>query len=308
MEAITHRQFQIRTDLQTVWDQITGSAGTVPFENGVPAPFFEYAVSSSWLDKRFLDRNRLWFDGDACVGSVFYEDPVSRIFFSVRKGYEFLAGEMMRYADEHMPAGSGSRELVLFPQQTGLIAAAEELGYRLDHSEDIMVLDMTQTELNRPLPEGFRFVHGSDLDPLRLAECTWKGFGHETSIGPFAGWDKDDPEDSWNPWKQYHNILDSMTDPPPHSTHELDLAVEDENGRYACYAGMWWVSENRLAYMEPLCTVPEHRGKGLASAVLSEHCRILRQLGAEYMTGGGMDFYRHIGFDTNISWLFYSRA
>ena len=36
-------------------------------------------------------------------------------------------------------------------------------------------------------------------------------------------------------------------------------------------AGMWWVPEDHLAYMEPLCTVPQHRRKGLASAALTQH-------------------------------------
>ena len=48
--------------------------------------------------------------------------------------------------------------------------------------------------------------------------------------------------------------------------------------------------------MEPLCTVPEHRGRGLAAAALSRHDRILRPLGAEIMTGGGSEFYKKVGF------------
>ena len=46
--------------------------------------------------------------------------------------------------------------------------------------------------------------------------------------------------------------------------------MENEAGEYVCYAGLWWVPENKLAYMEPLCTVPEYRHMGLASAALSE--------------------------------------
>ena len=66
--------------------------------------------------------------------------------------------------------------------------------------------------------------------------------------------------------------------------------------KYVCFSGMWWVPENHLAYMEPLCTVPEHQHKGLAAAALSEHVRRLRPLGAEVMTGGGNPFYEKIGY------------
>jgi len=58
---------------------------------------------------------------------------------------------------------------------------------------------------------------------------------------------------------------------------------------------MWWTPENHLAYMEPLCTVPEYRYRGLASAALSELYRRMKPLGATHMTGGGNPFYRKIG-------------
>jgi len=41
----------------------------------------------------------------------------------------------------------------------------------------------------------------------------------------------------------------------------------------------------------------------LAAAALSKHARRMKALGAEYMTGGGDDFYRRLGYDTSIRWL-----
>ena len=66
------------------------------WRNGVPAPFLEYALSSTWMDKSYLYRNRLWFDGDTMVGVVFYENPSTDVFFSLRPGYEILAEELSR--------------------------------------------------------------------------------------------------------------------------------------------------------------------------------------------------------------------
>ena len=60
---------------------------------------------------------------------------------------------------------------------------------------------------------------------------------------------------------------------------------------------MWFVPETHLAYLEPLCTVPEYRRKGLAAAVLSEHYKNTKALGADHMTGGGDEFYSRIGFE-----------
>ena len=83
--------------------------------------------------------------------------------------------------------------------------------------------------------------------------------------------------------------------------------LANEKEEYVCYAGMWWVPENNLAYMEPLCTIPEYRGRGLAAAALSRHYHRLKPLGAKYMTGGNNDFYKKIGYHEGTNWVIYSR-
>jgi GNAT superfamily N-acetyltransferase len=98
-----------------------------------------------------------------------------------------------------------------------------------------------------------------------------------------------------------------MTAPAPHATHEYDVIIADENGEYVCFSGMWWVPENKLAYMEPLCTHPDHRGKGLASAALSRHYHRMKALGATHMTGGGDPFYEKLGYGKGIYWTFWKR-
>jgi hypothetical protein len=61
------------------------------WRNGVPAPFLEYALSSSWMDKSYTHRNRIWMDGEQIVAFCFTENPVTDIYFSLRPGYEMLA-------------------------------------------------------------------------------------------------------------------------------------------------------------------------------------------------------------------------
>lgn len=63
-----------------------------------------------------------------------------------------------------------------------------------------------------------------------------------------------------------------------------------------------------LVYMEPLCTVPEYRRRGLAAAALSELYRRLKPLGATHMTGGGDPFYAKIGFEPCVEWGYYERS
>ncbi len=285
---ITHRQYRILSDHMAVYQFMTDIYER-DWRNGVAAPFLEYALSSDWMDKSYVHRNRLWFDGEFIVAMVFYENPVTDVYFSLRPGYEFLADEMVAYAASGMPKKDGKNKLIIFGAQKALMAAAERAGYRQVWSDWDMQYDFSQP-LDYPLPEGYRFAD-APLDIAKCSECCWKGFGHEAEEGP---WDGD---------IEYTGGLLTA----PHATGELDVAIEDEAGNYVCYAGMWWTPENKLAYMEPLCTVPAHQRKGLAAAALSEMYRRTKILGATHMTGGTNPFYKKIGYEPAVEWTYWER-
>ena len=294
----TTKQFQILTDVSLAWDLMT-DVYSPDRKNGPAAPFFEYAVNSSWLNKDFLYLDRFWLDGDRTVAFVFYEHPATNLYFVLRPGYEALADEMIVYAENAFPAGDEARELVLYSGQTALLRAAEKRGYRAAWQEATQIFDFRIGRLDYPLPAGYHFVSGSEADPLKAAKCLWEGFNSE-ELGPFVDWHVPTKNEGRSPYELYQSVLSSTLAPPPHATYEHDVIIADERGEYVCFSGMWWVEKNRLAYMEPLCTVPEHRHKGLAAAALSEHDCRLRPLGAAIMTGGGNEFYRKIGYKNEI--------
>ena len=93
----------------------------------------------------------------------------------------------------------------------------------------------------------------------------------------------------------------------PHATTELAVIIADEQDEYVCYAGMWWIPQNKLAYMEPLCTVPEYRNRGLAAAALSEMYRKTKKMGATHMTGGFNGFYQKIGYRPAEKWTYWKK-
>jgi len=285
---ITHRQYRILSDHMAVYQFMT-EIYERDWRNGVPAPFLEYALCSDWMDKSLVHRNRLWFDGDKIVALVFYENPVTDVYFSLRLGYEFLAEEMVAYAESDMPRKDGKQRLVIFGAQTALVEAAKKAGWRKEFGYWEKVRDFAEP-LERSLPAGYRFAD-TPLDVAKCCECCWKGFDHEAVEGP---WDGD---------FEYAGALLTA----PHATADLAVAIENEKGEYVCYAGMWWTPENHLAYMEPLCTVPEHRRKGLAAAAMSELYRRTKPLGATHMTGGGDPFYDKVGFKPEIEWCFWTK-
>ena len=292
MRNITTKQFQILSDNQIVWDLLVENYA----DNGVEAPFFEYALTSSWLDKHYLYLNRLWFDGEKAVGFVFYEQPCTDVYFGLSHGYEALADEMIEYAEKCMPGNVEEKTFIFNPEQKVLMEAAGKRGYRQNFISENYVIDFGIAILNYQLPDGFHFVEPDDVDPVKLAICCWKGFDHEDK-GPFENWEAEDSGTSWNPQKAYQGIISDVMAPPPHSTYGHNIIVANEKEEYVCFSGMWWVEKNKLAYMEPLCTIPEYRHKGLAAAALSEHYRRMKELGAECMTGGGNEFYHRIGYN-----------
>ncbi|MBR5345928.1 MAG: GNAT family N-acetyltransferase [Clostridia bacterium] len=302
---ITTKQFQKDTDLNLVWNFLVEVYDREK-GGGVAAPFFEYALCASWMDDTYLSLDRLWFDGPKVVGFVFYESPVTDIYFRIRPGYEFLAEEMVDYAMDHMPDFESKQQFVLFNGQEYLMEIAEKRGFTLQFDYENRVFDFAN-ELNHGLPAGFHFVDAADADPVKLAKCCWYGFNHHLDKGEFVNWTAEDESPAWTPAKAYQGILDSFQNPPPHSTYGYNIIIADQNDEYVCFSGMWWVRENHLAYMEPLCTVPQYRKMGLASAALTEHYRRLKPLGATHMTGGGDPFYEKIGYGKGSHWYFYAR-
>lgn len=135
----------------------------------------------------------------------------------------------------------------------------------------------------------------TDLDLAKAAQCCWKGFDHESKEGSRESVAKNQTEAA------YHLAQ------APHATMQYSVAIENKSGQYVCCAGMWWTPANKLAYMEPLCTIPEYRRRGLASAALSEMYRKMNPLGATHMTGGANNLYQVLGFKPMITFTYWTR-
>lgn len=286
MKEITTRNFRILCDFMEV-RQFMVEIYEKDWRNGVPAPFLEYALSSDWMDKSFTHRWRIWQEGEQIVAFVFCENPINCIYFNLRPGYEALAEEMVFYAHKYMPRIDGKLEFDLIEGQSALRQAAGRAGYVQTGGYNEMVYDFDKP-LEYSLPKGFHFVEAGAFDVAKVMECCWRGFDHEAAEGKWDG----------NAESGFHMLM------APHATPQYNVIVANSKGDYVCYAGMWWTPENHLAYMEPLCTVPEERNKGLAAAALSELYRRMKPLGATHMTGGGNPFYAKIGFKPCIEWTF----
>ena len=287
--AVTFRSYRLLADHMAVYDFLC-EIYAPDNQNGVCAPFVEYALCSDWMDASLCHRWRIWEDEGRMVAFCFTENPPEDVYFCLRPGYEYLADEMVQYADGCMGKSDDKRRLVIFAAQQAVLQAAERAGYHKEfgYTEYGYYYDVP---FERTLPEGFRFTAPGEVEVGKALECCWKGFDHEAEEGPWDG----DVEDG------LHLLA------APHITPDCAMAVVDEKGNYACYGGMWWTERNKLAYLEPLCTVPEHRKKGLAAALLSEMAKRMGAKGATLMTGGADVFYQKIGFKPTCTWSFWKK-
>ena len=286
--GITTKQFQKFTDLNLVWDFLVDIYEQKK-DNGVAAPFFEHAIKASWVDSSYSYLDRLWFDGDKVVAFVFYEAPVTDIYFNVRPGYEFLADELIDYAITTMPDFDNEQQFVLFGGQDYLKHAAEKRGYKQVFEYDDLVFDF-ENELNYELPEGYHFVEPKDFDVVKLSKLCWYGFGHGDE-GEFKDYDKYDNSLDWTPAKSHKDIVGDFMAPSPHSTGKYAIVIADRDEEYVCFSGMWWIPENKLA-----------------AAALTKHYRRMKALGATHMTGGGDPFYAKIGYGKGFHWSFWKKV
>ena len=85
---------------------------------------------------------------------------------------------------------------------------------------------------------------------------------------------------------------------------DLDHVVEAPDGSFAAFCLAWIDEENRAGLLEPVGTHPDHRRRGLATAVCTGALRSLRAIGAGVVVIGSEDggpaetVYEGIGFET----------
>ncbi len=80
--------------------------------------------------------------------------------------------------------------------------------------------------------------------------------------------------------KRTGEMMKGLADAPAYRP-EHDLAAIAPDGTFAAYAGVWWDEVNRYIIFEPVGTHPDHRRRGLASALMAEGLRIGAALGAD---------------------------
>lgn len=283
MEKVIKRPFRELCDFYEVYHFMRRNFA-LDCRNGCYAPFFEYSLATPWSDNSQNHRFAIWEDRGEAAAVCWYEGGIGEAYFNVSEAYSFLIPEMLEHAEERLRDSQGKLQLKVFASQKKVLEEAARRGYQVVYGEKQGLLDFSKVKLDYALPAGYSFETVRPYDMEKLVDMTWRGF--DNTGEPYGGVERD-----------------RHTNAAPNATPELGVVVKTQAGEYVCYAGMWWVPENKLAYLEPLCTVPEHRGRGLARAALTEMYRRMSGLGATHMTGGANGFYYMIGYEAGCELL-----
>ena len=92
----------------------------------------------------------------------------------------------------------------------------------------------------------------------------------------------------------------------PHLNSQLHIVAENKDSEYVAYCGLWYDEKTDYVYVEPVCTIPNYRGRGLAKAVLMRAIKKSYEKGARkaYVISE-LDFYKSIGFRQHSHYTFY---
>ncbi len=252
---------------------------------------FEWMYEHPEFDKRTRDAIGLWLDGGRVVGAAIYDMYFGEAFCAVLPAYAALYPEVLDYAYRALKDDSGLA-IAICDGNSREIGTAKNAGFLpIEQDETVMRIDLSES-LSAELPEGFRLY---EPDPMADAEALqwlfWQGFDHGEDRAKFA---------------RQEQIVPRLR---KHYRKELGLAAIGPDGELAAFCGLWFSEKTDYAYVEPVCTVPRHRGKGLAKALLYEALNRVRTLGArEAYVISDQTFYERLGFRKAYHFTFYRKG
>lgn len=205
-------------------------------------------------------------------------------FFQRHLDYDRLLPKMLDFAEAHLRNRERNRLFIpIYDYDEAFQAVVRARGYQRNDEYTLWDSEFTlQGELpGYTLPEGYRLQSMADDNNLdRRRKAFGLGFNHP------------DPKD-WPSLLAYQGLQQA-----PDYRRELDLYVIAPDGEFVSFCIAWWDERNRIATLEPVGTVPEHRRKGLARAVVLEAIRRVAALGVEHVfVGSDQAFYLSLGFE-----------
>jgi GNAT superfamily N-acetyltransferase len=230
---------------------------------------------------------RIWETADGEIVGVAHPEDGGDVHLQVDPDHADIESEMLEWAESNlrMSIGGGTTRLTTFAlsddRDRGRLLEAR--GYTRQPWELVQRWRSLATPPpDLPCADGYviRSARAGDADEARrLADVINAAFGH--SFGP--------------------EVLLHF-ERAPSFVPDLVMIAEAPDSTFAAHAGIVIDRRNDLAIVEPVCTHPDHRRRGLASACMAEGLRRATALGAKRATvSTGSDnpsnlVYERLGF------------
>ncbi len=251
---------------------------------------FEWMYGHPYTDRSLLGSIGLWFEKDRIVGAALFDMYFGEAFCGVLPGYESLYPDVLNYAYGHMQDESGLA-VAIEDGSAAEIDAAVKCGFSPIAQYETIMQIAPDRSFPVVLPSGYSIAA---IDPKDCAErmqwLFWQGFDHG---------------------EDYEAFLREPQAPPlprPHFNRELSMCAYSPDGVPVAYACLWKHPDTDYAYVEPVCTIPSARRKGLAKALLCAAMNHAGTLGAKtvYVISDQV-FYASIGFSNAYHYTFYRK-
>ncbi|MFN8376493.1 MAG: GNAT family N-acetyltransferase [Anaerolineae bacterium] len=254
-----------------------------------------------WDGSRFHNENaaippewneqiHLWETPDGClVGAVHTEGRMGEAFLQLHPDYRHVEEDMIAWAEEHLPRVNDQQQrqldFAVFDYDSPRRTLLRKRGYEM--LPYTFVTRRMRFGL-RPLPEpvlaeGYllRCTDASAADCQRLADVLNAGFN-----------------------RTIHTMRESQNFAlqSPSFSANLNLVAQAPDGSFGALVGLTYNKLNHYGVVEPVCTHPDHRRKGLARTLIFEGLHRVKALGATdaYVDTGDMvpanALYDDVGF------------
>lgn len=236
---------------------------------------FEWMHRHSYLDIDRLTSIVIFRDADGeIVGLITYDTSYDDRTYLIHTSED---ADLLNAMVDAVLAGEESKAIIkVNSKDDALCAVLQERQFKRTHRDNtVLTLDLSR-ELEYSLSEDYSISQpGFDVDDWQYQLVIHKGFDNEGI-----------PE-KWS---------DEVLALTPNENADLKVFAIAED-IYCAHCGLWY-TEGDTAYVEPVVTVPQHRGQGLAKTVVYEACNRARKLGAKRATVlSDQKFYYRIGFE-----------
>ncbi len=282
------RAYSPATDYEAVGRMLVDSYRPGPVFDPWLQPRWEYMQFHPLIRGLDLSRFGVAEEQGEIVGIVHFEHHPAFGYLQRRPGADHVVDPLLDWAERHLGGHShtfGRAVLGLYvPEFDEVLRRSVERRGFVEHPEhgdpNSRLTGIAGLEPVNP-PSGYSLqslAEGNDL--AKVHRVLWRGFGHE---GP-------PPPDGI----EERRFMQSA----PNFRPDLTLVTVAPDGTYASFCGMWVVPENRIAYVEPVATDPDHRRRGAGRVAVLEALRRAGASGADVAwVGSDQPFYRSLGFE-----------